>query len=128
MSKESDEVITPLDLSKVLKIGDVCYIDDPITTHEILKDRIKQLEQENQELKKSVENKLNSLNHLNKLWKSALKAYKSLKKKVESKVFPIEYIDKICHSCGHIEEERLIYEFSIPWYAIKDILKESDEE
>lgn len=40
---------------KVLKIGDVCYIDDPITTHEILKDRVKQLEEENQKLKTEIE-------------------------------------------------------------------------
>lgn len=93
-----------------IKIGDVYYVRD--------KDFLKsECYKENQKLKTEIK-------HKNQLWKTAFKAYKNLKKKVETTLFPVEYIDYICATGiqRHPDEDRVVYDFYMPWCKVKEYL------
>jgi hypothetical protein len=64
------------------------------------------------------------LKHKNQLWKTAFKAYKNLKNKVENNLFPVEYIDFICATGiqRYPDEDRVVYDFSMPWCKVKKYL------
>ena len=93
-----------------IKIRDVYYVRD----EEFLKSECYK------EYKKLKE----ELKHKNQLWKTAFKAYKNLKNKVETTLFPVEYIDFICATGiqSHPDEDRVVYDFSMPWHKVKKYL------
>ena len=93
-----------------VKIGDVYYVRD--------KDFLKS------ECYKEYKKLKEELKHKNQLWKSAFKAYKSLKKKVETTLFPVEYIDFIDHAFSELlgEGDRAAYTFVMPWCKVKEYL------
>lgn len=64
------------------------------------------------------------LKHNKQLWKSAFRAYKNLKNKVENNLFPVEYIDFICGTGiqRHPDEDIVVYEFLMPWCKVKEYL------
>ena len=65
-----------------------------------------------------------NIKHKNQLWKTAFKAYKNLKNKVETTLFPVEYIDFICATGiqSYPDEDRVVYDFSMPWHKVKKYL------
>lgn len=77
------------------------------------------LEAENKQLKTEIK-------HKNQLWKTAFRAYKKLKKKIETTLFPVEYIDFIDHACSELwgakGEKKVAYIFSMPWFKVKEYL------
>lgn len=83
-----------------------------------MRERIIELYEENQKLKTEI-------SHKNQLWKSAFRTYKNLKKKVQTTLFPVEYIDFIDHACTGLlgEGDRVAYTFVMPWFKVKDYLR-----
>ena len=79
--------------------------------------RIIELDEENKQLKTEIK-------HNKQLWKSAFHAYKNLKKKVETTLFPVEYIDFIDHACSELlgEGDRVASTFVMPWCKVKEYL------
>lgn len=95
-----------------VKIGDVYYVrDEDFLKSECYKE-YKKLKEE--------------LKHKNQLWKTAFKAYKNLKKKVQTTLFPVEYINFIDHAFSELlgEGDRVAYTFVMPWFKVKEYLKE----
>ena len=71
------------------------------------------------------------LKHKNQLWKSAFRAYKNLKKKVETTLFPVEYMDFIDHACSELlgaKGDRVMYVFVMPWVKVKEYLNKKYKE
>lgn len=104
-------------LKTEIKKNKLNYISSTIKLHRALKERCEVLEKENKQFKIEIE-------HKNQLWKTAFKAYKKLKKKIETTLFPVEYIDFIC-ATGiqiHPDEDRVVYDFSMPWCKVKEYL------
>lgn len=93
------------------------YISSTIKLNRALKEHCEMLEKENKQLKTEIKNK-------NQLWKSAFNAYKNLKKKIETTLFPVEYIDFICGTGiqKHPDEDIVVYDFSMPWFKVKEYL------
>lgn len=80
-------------------------------------DKIVMLDEKIRKLKTDIK-------HKNQLWKTAFRAYKNLKNKVVSTLFPVEYIDFIDHACSELlgEGEKVAYIFSMPWFKVKEYL------
>lgn len=92
-------------------------IDYKINANEFLRETLEQVTMKKCDLEKQ-------LKHKNQLWKTAFKAYKNLKNKVETTLFPIEYIDFICATGiqRYPDEDRVVYDFSMPWFKVKEYL------
>lgn len=92
-------------------------IDYKINANEFLRETLEKVTMKKCDLEKQ-------LKHKNQLWKTAFKAYKKLKKKVETTLFPVEYIDFIDHACSELlgEGDRVAYIFSMPWFKVKEYL------
>lgn len=64
------------------------------------------------------------LKHKNQLWKTAFNAYTNLKKKVENKLFPVEFLDigrTIIPDMPDLKNN-VVYKFSIPWQKVKEYM------
>lgn len=92
-------------------------IDYKINANESLRETLEKVTMMKCDLEKQ-------LKHKNQLWKSAFKAYKSLKNKVETTLFPVEYLKFIDHACSELlgEGDRVAYTFVMPWFKVKEYL------
>lgn len=92
-------------------------IDYKINANEFLSEKLEQVTMMKCDLEKQ-------LKHKNQLWKTAFKAYKNLKKKVENKLFPIEFLDVGRTIIPDMPDfkNNVIYKFSIPWQKVKEYM------
>lgn len=82
-----------------------------------MRERIISLAEENKRLKTEIK-------HKNQLWKSAFRAYKNLKKKVENKLFPVEFLDVGRTIIPDMPDfkNNVVYKFLIPWQKVKEYM------
>lgn len=114
-----------------VKIGDVFYVRDKdflksecYKENKRLKEENKKLIKENEELKQKNKEAWLDYKDLRENYQTLDRAFKKLKKKVETTLFPVEYIDFIDHACTELlgEGDRVAYTFVMPWYKVKKYL------